>query len=268
MRMAVTADIHLGITSGDVVAEMLDRIVSSSADALVVAGDVGEPLGNFRKCLSLLSATGLPVGVLAGNHDLWSTHGRYTSVDLFEGLLPAACRDAGVVWLEQDDLRLPSGVAVCGSIAWYDYSHFRPEEQARIARRKRELNNDSRYIDWPHTDNGFAELCRERLLRRLGALEQDSGVRSVILVTHVPVFEVQQVLLPSDNPDSKWYFGNNMTGDAVLGSNLRKLRWVVSGHTHRGVAPRPVPGCVTEPSIHTATVGSDYYIPDFVSIEL
>ena len=55
VRIAVTADLHFGITDESAINKMLEEIAEESVDALVVAGDIGEPYNNFVHCLKFIS---------------------------------------------------------------------------------------------------------------------------------------------------------------------------------------------------------------------
>lgn len=260
----VTSDLHLGITKEVRIKQLAEHIETEQPDLTVLAGDIGEDLDNFRSCLGLLSHLPGTVAVLAGNHDVWA-RGGHSSRDLWERLLPEAVRDAGMLWLE-DEIWRQDGVAVVGSIGWYDYSAvdptIPPHPPEYFAAQKRKYNMDAMYVDWPWSDSEFAALVGDALWARLSQLEADPEVSSVLAVTHVPVFDVQMARKPAD---PRWgfsnaYFGNLTLGQRILQSN--KLRAVVSGHTHVGRTGR-----VTRPhasdllSIPASVLASDYNNP-------
>ena len=209
----------------------------------------------------------VPVAVLAGNHDVWRDEVGLGSRELWEHGLADATREAGAMWLEDDELRL-GDVAIVGSLAWYDYSaapeHLRyPDEH--YAAIKGSLNKDAAWIDWPWSDVEFAWLLRRGLVSRLERLEDDASVRAVIVATHVPLFEQQMTRKPGNYQWelSNAYFGNLTTGAAV--AHYAKVRAVVSGHTHcgrRGMVVRE-----RAPPIDVHVVGSEYGTPAFVVVE-
>ncbi len=264
-RVVITSDLHLGITSADQIAPMVAAIAAEQPDLTVLAGDIGESLALIRECLDLF--TGLPgqVAALAGNHDLWS-RSTQSSQDLWEQALPGAVRDAGMLWLE-DTVWRRDGLAVAGSIAWYDYSAATPEllsmSEAFWVEKKRWLNNDANFIDWPWSDVAFATRCGDDLMARLATLEADETVSDLLVVTHVPLFEEQMLRQPLD---PTWSMGNAYFGNLTLGRRLlhsSKLRAVVSGHTHVG-RDETLAGARAIP---VRVIASDYFTPRYIVYE-
>jgi len=272
-RIAVTADLHFDraghLTSPQQVDDLVERLRVAAPDAVILAGDLGHPSGNFAACLAAFQRLRVPVGVVAGNHDVWRDEQRgWSSRELWEQQLPSLVDEAGFVWLEGSSLRL-GDVAIAGSLAWYDYSAaprsvpYPPEYLAGV---KRMFNNDAVWIDWPWTDAELAGTLRDGLVRRLEELDADPGVRQVLVVTHVPLFEEQLLRRPGDErwEISNAYFGNLTTGQAVLRSE--KLVRVISGHTHgarHGLVPR-----ADGRSVEVSVIGSDYGSPELELIEL
>lgn len=266
MKIAVTSDLHLGLTSPQKLKALATAIRAAGVDLLCVAGDTGEPLNHFAQCLGILAAARIPkIAVVPGNHDLWTSQG-YSSSDLLRQLLPEACRNAGCVWLETDDVHLADGTAVCGSVAWYDYSDQTPEVCEDAVTYKALFNNDGNYIRWEWSDTEFSALCRAALLKRLTALQQDPAVARIVLVTHVPLFPAQYVSHPEDPPSTSLYFRNYVTGRAIAAAGISKLQWVVGGHTHRGVAPQKIR--LGHHWVTTAAMDSDYGWPSHLVIEI
>lgn len=265
MKIAITSDLHLGLTSAPKLAEMLADMVAAGAEALCVAGDIGEPLINFEACLDQLVDSGIKaIGIVPGNHDVWCTQTR-SSLDLYRKLLPGACVRAGVTWLEGRDLMLRDGTAVCGSVAWYDYSDQPPAVLHEAGALKGVYNNDGNYINWTLSDTQMAANCRQAVMERLARLQADPAVRQILLVTHVPIFHAQVIDLPDDPPISNLYFRNYQTGAAIMAAGFSKLRWVVSGHTHRGTSLQKI--LVNRQWLQVATVDSDYGWPRYLMLE-
>lgn len=238
VRLAFTSDLHLPITPAAAIADLAREVDAFAPHAFVVAGDVAESIGglaNLEQCLALL--TGLvscPILVLAGNHDLW-TQGT-SSQRLWEERLPETVKEAGCHWLE-GNVFVREGVAVAGTIAWYDYSAADPTIQATprvFAQDKRFYNMDAVYINWPWSDEQFATRVGEPFLALLDGLEADPAVRQTVAVTHVPLLECQMCRKP-DNRD--WAFTNAYFGNLTLGREVlkrKKVTHIVSGHTHIG----------------------------------
>jgi predicted phosphohydrolase len=270
-RIVVTSDLHLGITSEQVLRGLASDIALEQPDLTVLAGDIGEGLGNFVACLQLFADLPGQVAVLAGNHDLWVRDG-HSSEDLWQHHLPEAVRAAGMLWLE-DAVWQQDGGAVVGSIAWYDYSAadptLPPYPEEFFAAEKRNYNLDARMMQWSRTDVEFAAQVGDALCGRLAQLEQDDAVQGVVVVTHVPLFDVQMLRKPHDR---RWglsnaYFGNLRLGQRLLG--LRKLRAVVSGHTHvgrKGQVARPL--LPDLPALPVSVLPSDYDAPAYEVVTL
>jgi predicted phosphohydrolase len=272
-RVIVTSDLHYdpegNLTAPKNVEALAGRIADSSPDAVVLAGDLAHELGPFRRCLECFADVGVPVGVLAGNHDVWfDRQAGLSSQLLWERALPEVTRDLGMVWLEEETIRL-GPVAVVGSMAWYDYSGVDPTQRASAEehwREKDRFNNDAVWIDWPWRDVELAEELRLGLVSRLALAAADDGVEKVLVATHVPILEAQMTRKPED---PRWARSNAYFGHLTLGAEVLrepKVVEVVSGHTHTGrdawVERAPLA------SIRARVVGSDYDEPAYVIVEL
>jgi predicted phosphohydrolase len=265
--LVVTSDLHLGITSEATVRALAQRIAAEQPDLTVLAGDLGEGLTNFRRCLALFASLPGQVAVLAGNHDVWATEG-VSSLELWEHALPQATRDAGMLWLEERPW-CHGALAVAGSLAWYDYSAVDPSlaqvPRAWFAANKGHYMIDAQAINWPWSDVEFATRLGDGLCATLAQLEADPAVRAVVVITHVPLFEAQMVRKPSDVrwSRSNAYFGNLTLGRRVLESTTKLVR-VVSGHTHNGrsgFVPASRQGTQSTAPIPVSVLASDYGAP-------
>jgi predicted MPP superfamily phosphohydrolase len=268
MRIMVTADLHLEVTGLEPIRRLVAGIEREEPDAVVLAGDLGHPLGLFEQCLTAFLPLACPVAVLPGNHDLWTSPG-VSSVLLYEEVLPEITKSMGFHWLEHGPMLIPDArVAICGNIGWYDYSSQEPRWAAEpdvVAARKAEFAADADRIDWEYDDITFARLCRERLARHMNEAEQDARVDRVLLVTHVPVFESQVDRRPDDR---RWSMGNPYFGHLTMGNEaLRfgKMRWCVSGHTHVGM--NGVQERAGAAPVATAVVDSSYGKPRWVVVD-
>lgn len=106
VRIAVTCDLHYDpdgrLTPPDKVRAIAKRVRDDAPDVVVIAGDLGHGLSQFRECLSCFRGLGASVGVLAGNHDLWrDPQAGYSSLELWQKHLPKAVEEARAVWLQQ-----------------------------------------------------------------------------------------------------------------------------------------------------------------------
>ncbi|HEX8995213.1 MAG TPA: metallophosphoesterase [Ktedonobacterales bacterium] len=236
-KVVITSDLHLGITLRYQIDEMIAAIAQEQPDLTVLAGDIGEGIDHIRTCLRLFRDVPGQKAALGGNHDVWALAGAH-SAEVWERDLPLAVREAGMLWLEEDVWRA-DGLAVTGSIAWYDYSGADPSIPPQSAEywmeTKRQMHPDARFLDWPWSDIEFAGRCADGLAARVAALDADASVSDLLLVTHVPLFREQLVTRPEI---PRWGYGNAFFGNLTLGERVRqspKLRAVVSGHTHIGV---------------------------------
>jgi 3',5'-cyclic AMP phosphodiesterase CpdA len=267
--VVVTSDLHLGITGRYQLQVLAEDITAKRPDLTVLAGDIGEGLSNFVSCLKLFLGVPGVVGVLAGNHDLWARHG-YCSKDLWERQLPEAVRAAGMLWLE-DMVWRSGGLAVIGSLAWYDYSAAeRTSEWPEFyAANKSKFNADGLYIDWQWADREFADRLGDQLVTRLDHAEHEAGIQACLVVTHVPLVEEQITRRPWNR---RWTLGNAYFGNLTLGRRVlqfRKVQAIISGHTHVGrhgnIARPDFPEMAP---VAVYVVPSDYNRPEFVTVHL
>jgi predicted phosphohydrolase len=270
-RIIVTSDLHLGITGKYQLRTLAENIAAERPDLTILAGDIGEGMRNFVACLDIFSCLPGVVGVLAGNHDVWARYG-YHSKDLWECYLPRAVRAAGMLWLEDMTWR-HDGVAVVGSMAWYDYSAadtaVPPYPPEFFAVNKGKYNADGWHIDWPWADSEFADRLGERLIARLDHAEHDASLRAILVVTHVPLCE-EQIVRRVGN--LRWGLGNAYFGNLTLGRRVlqyQKVRAIISGHTHVGrkgdTSRQHCPGASP---VQVMVVPSDYQQPDYVRFRL
>jgi len=271
VRLAVTSDLHFDasreLTPPEMVRRVAEEIAAQRPDAVVLAGDLGHPFANFEACLEVFEGLGAPVGVVAGNHDVWRDEA-HSSQELWERALPEAVRERGFAWLEQDTLRV-GPVAIVGSTAWYDYSAADPsldQSEEFFVKAKADLSNDGYWIDWLHSDVEFARELRLGLVTRIAELEADGSVERVVVATHVPLLEGQ---IPRQPGDYLWsvasaFFGNLRTGEEI--ARFPKVTHVVSGHAH--MALRAVATRRGMPDLKALVVGSDYGAPQWLVLEL
>jgi 3',5'-cyclic AMP phosphodiesterase CpdA len=268
VKLAFTSDLHLPITKDERIAALGREVHTFAPQAFIVAGDVGESLADIKRGLQLLrEQVRCPIWVLAGNHDIWARP-PHDSRQLWLEQVPAVVRAAGCQWLEGTSFVL-DGVAVAGTIAWYDYSAADPSVQAsrlEFAQQKFHYDADALRIDWEWSDPEFAERVSMPFLLQLDHLDSDPSVRRVIVVTHVPIVEAQ---IHRDPSDSRWAFSNAYFGNLTLGYKVltyRKVSHIVSGHTHcgkQGVVER-----TDGPAVMAYVVPSDYEKPNWVALSV
>lgn len=270
IRLALTADLHYGITSAETIAALVDSIAAAGCDAVLLAGDIGEPADNFRAALELFADLPPPRVVVAGNHDLWA--GDYPSRYLWDDVLPHISSAAGCTWLDRENLII-GDTGICGTIGWYDYSAGDPRladyDDSRYSREKPKFNMDGLRIDWSQTDAEFAAEILAAFHQRITVLQNNPAVKHIVVLTHVPPFEEQLIRKPLD--DFLWNVNNAYFGNLTLGREILrhdKVRLVVSGHTHVGVDATISPSGAEDKSIRVITVGSGYFKPKLQIVDL
>ena len=272
-KIVITSDLHHGITRLDEIAQLRNEIADESPDLMLIAGDIGEGVERIEACLNEFKTLNCPVGVIAGNHDLWLRD--YTiirdSAHLMDEYLPQMVRNHGMHWMENEVIQL-GDVAVIGTLGWYDYSRrVLSKETMRLTASDYQLikprfNNDGNYVRWidKRTDVDFANSLGEALETCLVKIERDPKVREVLVITHVPAFSEQLVSMPGDHPIADSYFANLTLGSRLL--KYPKVRTVISGHTHREVPLQTIR--TADRDIEIATIGSDYRHPKYITINL
>jgi hypothetical protein len=268
LKLAFTSDLHLPITNDEAISTLGREVQAFGPKAFIVAGDVGESLADFKRGLQLLrEQVRCPMWVLAGNHDVWARP-PHDSRQLWLEQVPATVRAAGCEYLEGTSFVL-NGIAVAGTIAWYDYSALDPSVQAtglEFAQQKFHYNADALRIDWEWSDPEFADRVSVPLLLRLDHLESDRSVRRVVVVTHVPIVEEQ---MHRNASDPRWAFSNAYFGNLSLGHKVlayRKVSHLISGHTHVGkqsMVERP-----QGPAVEAHVLASDYEKPAWLGLSL
>jgi 3',5'-cyclic AMP phosphodiesterase CpdA len=268
VKLAFTADLHLPITADAVIIELAREIAAYQPQALVVAGDVSESLTDFNRGLQLLrEQVSVPIWVLAGNHDVWARP-PHDSRQLWQEQLPKAVSAAGCHWLESTSFGL-SGVAVTGTIAWYDYSAADPSVKAsrlEFAQQKFHYNADALRIDWEWSDPEFAERVCVPFLSQLDLLQSDPAVRRIVVATHMPLVEDQ---MHREAGDPRWAFSNAYFGNLSLGQKVltrHKVSHLISGHTHRGKQGRIERQ--DAPAVEAHTLASDYEKPVWLGLSI
>jgi 3',5'-cyclic AMP phosphodiesterase CpdA len=169
LRLAITADLHWGHGGrGEEATRVLAAFLQAQPpDLLILAGDIGTD-SYFAECLQLFADLPCRKALVPGNHDLWvRPDAPRHSLQLYEEDLPALCRQYDFHYLDRGPLLLPeAGLAVVGSINWYDYSwslealrHDYPNEEGRLSSKQftRGRHNDGNFVRWPLDDGRFTK---------------------------------------------------------------------------------------------------------------
>ncbi|HEY7327252.1 MAG TPA: metallophosphoesterase [Gemmataceae bacterium] len=247
LQLAITADLHWGHGGrGEEATRLLASFLhKNTPDVLVLAGDIGTE-HYFEECLRLFDDLPCRKALVPGNHDLWvRPEGPRNSLQLYEEDLAAICRQHAFHYLDQGPLLLPeSGLALVGSINWYDYSwslealqRDYPGEEARLSSKQftRGRHNDVNFVRWPLDDTRFTVQVVDTVARHLR--EALTQVERVIVVTHHPPmlcisFPEKQPPLTID--DLLWEaFGGNRAMEELLAQHAERIAFAFCGHTHR-----------------------------------
>ena len=247
VRIAVTADLHYGTRHPDGAAAtfaLADDLYRDPPDVFIIAGDVGAG-DEFGRCLDLFADLPCHKALVAGNHDIWvrSDDPRGDSLDVYHHHLPAEAAARGFHYLDHGPLVLAGlGLAVVGSINWYDYSwgvdklrQLTPDwaDRLRTKRFTRGRHNDANFVRWHYDDPGFAQVAVETLDDHLQ--EALGAVPAALLVTHHPPFRKLNYPKP-DPPDLDALMWEAFSGNADLEDVLAKYAGRVPlafcGHTH------------------------------------
>jgi predicted phosphohydrolase len=246
LRIALTADLHYGIReSGDrSTRELIAHLQDNLPDLLILAGDIGAG-DDFERCLALFDALPGRKALVPGNHDIWVTSDdiRGNSLQVYREHLPRLSKRHGFLYLDEGPLLLPeSGVAIAGSMNWYDYSwsieqlkQFTPdwEERLRTKRFRRGRHNDFNYVHWPHTDQSFTAGVVDTLEKHID--KAIASVGQVMVVTHHPPFRGVNYPAPAlrQLDDLLWEaFAGNARLEEVLRQRSAHIPFAFCGHTH------------------------------------
>lgn len=247
-RLAVTADLHYGTrhTAGnDATRALAGYLLENQPDALVIAGDIGAGQ-DFSRCLELFAGLHCLKALVPGNHDIWVTLNdvRGDSYNVYQQHLPRLATEQGFHYLDHGPLLLPEfGLAIAGSINWYDYSWAIDdlkaatpdwEERLRWKRFQRGKHNDANYVRWAFNDQTFTLDAVQTLTRHID--ESLARMDRAIVVTHHPPFQALNypAAQPPELDDLLWRaFSGNTLLEEALQQRAERIALAFCGHTHR-----------------------------------
>lgn len=247
LQLAFTADLHWGHggRGTDAARQLASWLQTHVPDVLVLAGDLGTG-SLFADCLRLFADLPCRKALVPGNHDLWvRPDAARDSLQVYQEDLEQTCRQFGFHYLDRAPLLLPeAGVALVGSINWYDYSwaiealrRDYPGEEGRLQSKRftRGQHNDANFIRWPLDDAAFTTRVVDAFAQHLRqALEQ---IERVIVVTHHPpllAMSFPQKEPPLSLDELLWdAFGGNRAMEDVLARHAERIAFAFCGHTHR-----------------------------------
>jgi Icc-related predicted phosphoesterase len=286
MRLLATADLHYNHAKSRASAdELIDQLNAAEADVLLLVGDAAVADGDaLEQCLTRIRFAG-PKLFVAGNHELW-THGP-DSERVFREELPRRVRALGWRWLQDEPFR-EGGVAIVGSLGWYDYSFAqaslgiprrfyqrkvspgvaeRLAEYADLVERRDDVNpaaweviarwNDGRFVKLRQSDDAFLDEQLAQLRAQLETLRELGTV--VAALHHLPF---RELLPPSHN--AQWDFAKAYLGSERIGRLLLEfpnVQHALCGHSH--FAARARVG-----HIEAVNIGSGYRWKTAVTLDL
>jgi hypothetical protein len=217
-RILAVSDLHVAHPANRAIVE---RIWPTHPDDwLIIAGDVGELLGDINWALALLAARFAKVIWTPGNHELW-THPRDPVTLRGEHRylrLVKDCRELGVVTPE-DEYPVWTGsggpVVICPLFLLYDYTFLPPG--ARDAAQGMEVARSAGIVcadefllhSDPHPTRG--DWCRARVAATKARLAALDPARPKILVNHYPLVRDPTRLLRY--PEFAQWCGTEATAD-------------------------------------------------------
>jgi 3',5'-cyclic AMP phosphodiesterase CpdA len=245
-RLALTADLHWGHNPrGDEATRgLVSFLAARPPDLLVLAGDIGTG-EHFAECLALFRDLPCKKALVPGNHDLWvALDDTKDSLQAYTDYLPRVAAEHGFHYLDRGPLLFPdAGLAVVGSVNWYDYSWSRDEMQRKYPaevqrfqtkRFTRGRHNDAVFVRWPLDDATFTARVVGVLREQLDAALAQVG--HAVVVTHHPSF--LGISFPQDGQERDldrllWdAFGGNAALEEILRQRAGGVAFAFCGHTH------------------------------------
>lgn len=283
LKLVVTADLHFNHAATRAAAlKAADEISRTPGDALLLVGDTATGDGDvLEQALATIRFDG-PKLFLCGNHDLWSKRG--DSYALFTEELPRRIRNAGWQWLETDPFE-QDGVAVVGSVGWYDYTFapadlgiprrfyeakISPGGAERVAEFEHLLGDDVpasakdiivRWNDEKHVHLGRSDetFLAERIQQLKQSLAVVSAKKIVAAIHHVPFAELLPLRHAPNFDFVRAYLGSAKLGNAVAQDS--RVTHVLCGHSH-SVADVPIG------NLRAVNIGSTYHQKRVLTLNL
>ncbi len=289
MKIIATADLHYDNPRSVLhTRRIAERIVREhgEAEVLIVAGDLcGLDLSVMDDCLMLFDDFAGRKLMVAGNHDLWSTHA--DSFERYEKHIPRIAADRGFTCLDAGPV-LVGDVGFAGTIGWYDYS-FRdkalgvpmrfyeaktsPGAARALCSRADDVPEalreitvrwmDGRWVHLGMSDPEFTELLCDRLAEHLAAIAPNC--RTIVGVSHHVPFRRTCPEKPLRRiSKASWAFTTAFMGSGRIGETFAaepKVRTILCGHTH-------MPSRMEIGGVDVIDIGSSYTHKRFVELDV
>ncbi len=261
MRVILTSDLHYDVPrSKGPTEEIARKIAAAGGDLLVLVGDSASiDLTVLEQLFGLFEGFRGPKLFTPGNHEMWVPKGG-DSFRRYEVELASVCVKHGVHYLDAGPY-YANGVAVVGSVGWYDYSFRSPAlkvplrfYEAKVAPGRAEADEHYRHLidgydDLPPgstdiivrwmdgvranlgmSDVEFTGMLVDRLRQHLDDASKRAE-RIVVAIHHVPFAELvpRPIVL-------NFAFVSAFMGSESFGALIEKypqVRDVYCGHAHR-----------------------------------
>lgn len=233
MRIIWLADIHLNFLDALGVEYFLKTVSSKNADAILIAGDIGEADTLQGYLDAFLRAVAVPVYFVLGNHDYYRG-----SIELVRGqLIRFLDRRPQLVWLTNSSVvSLTTSTALIGHDSWADGrlgEYWKSNVQL----------NDFTMI------GEFIGRTKEQRLDFMASLAEEAARhfervlpealkthQRVIILTHVPPFAgATWHQGRMSDPDWLPFFSSKVVGEileTIMSSHPEREALVLCGHTH------------------------------------
>jgi predicted phosphohydrolase len=275
LRLAFAADLHQGVrkTGDEAIRLLVDFLKADPPDVLVLAGDMGAGQ-EFATCLAQFRELACRKALVPGNHDIWveDEDERGDSLRVYQEYLPRISAQHGFHYLDHEPLLLPdAGLALVGTMNWYDYSwtldslqRLVPdwEDRLRTKHFTRGRHNDARFVRWPLDDVAFTTQVVARFEQHLQQVLGQAD--KAIVITHHPPFQGLSFPRPGSPPTVDgllWEaFSGNRAMEDVLRRNESHIPFALCGHTHRERENQ-------FGRIHGINIGGDYHFKRLIKLE-
>lgn len=251
MQIFFTSDLHVdvrvGMSGTRQAASWLEQRATPS-DVLVLGGDYGNTQEDANRCLKLFSGFPGRVCAILGNHDIWFSKPESLDTRQRINAFADAFTELGYHWLDKGAF-VKEGVAIVGSMGWYDYSFKDPSLGFGddIYRTKR-LNSfepcfyrDGDFVNWNTTDTKVVERQCVKMRAQLDCLSGNEEVSHVFAALHH--CPTEELLRPRFVPvwakclviPKKWRLLHAFAGAqrfSDLFQQYRKVKRVACGHIH------------------------------------